>query len=119
MLSVLLFLAVTSLWYVLGIPIRKRTYNPALLRCSACGAKMYRTQTTGWGGYLSYMTFQIIFWFCVWRLNPPFLIGIGMLLVLLVPLMMATDRTYHAYWRWRHPLRCDGGGHIVPAPSKA
>jgi len=30
---------------------------------------------------------------------------------------IAEDRLYHAWWAWRHPVRCQGGGHAEPESS--
>lgn len=90
--------------------------NPILLKCSACGSKLHM-RPVGWWRFLDLWAWQIGGWVLVWRLNPPFLIGCLLVLVLVFPWNMAKDRLWHAYWLRKHPLRCQGGGHIAPVPT--
>jgi hypothetical protein len=96
--------------------IDKRMYNPVIARCGTCQAKMY-LHPRGKAAFVGLMAWLTLSYLTVWRFNPPFILGEAVLLVLAIPANIAANRTYHAYWRWRHPLRCDGGGHLKPAPT--
>jgi hypothetical protein len=92
--------------------------NPAVLRCSSCGAYMYSFHPKGWRfWWLQQILFQIVCWIVVWRINPPFVIGMPLVFVVGLAFVTALRRGYHTYWRWRHPIRCQGGGHLKPMPQ--
>lgn len=52
----------------------------------------------------------------------PKAMSLALVVLIAIPLIFAVDtacdRLYHAYWLWRHPARCGGGGHYAPAHSK-
>lgn len=98
---------------------KARTYNRVLLRCSACGAKLHTHPTTKRWWWIDMMAWVLVAWFTVWRSAPYVSFGITILFffVSLVVWGMAVKRLVHAYWMWRHPWRCQGGGHLDPVPQ--
>lgn len=90
--------------------------NPVIGRCSACEAKRY-LWPGGRYGLVLYMSSWFVFCdLAVWRAGVSTLVGSLLVLAVALPYGTAVRRTYYAYWRWRHPLRC-GGGHLKPAPE--
>lgn len=92
--------------------------NLPVLRCSVCDAYMYRFRPKGWRWRLTeHILFQIVACITVWRINPPPIIGILLVFVIGLAFVTGFTRSYHAYWLWRHPIRCQGGGHLKPVPQ--
>ena len=90
--------------------------GPVILKCSACGKELTRVPT-GWeftGLFTVWLVFitaaigraQGALW---WELFFPIVIVYG----------IAERRARYAYFAWRHPTRCQGGGHIQPEGSSA
>lgn len=55
--------------------------------------------------------------FAVWDTGVSIAAGLPIVLVLAIPYNIATNRLYEHYWHWRHPLRCEKGGHAEPLPG--
>lgn len=92
--------------------------NPIRARCPACNSKLHQYPPGKWE-YITQIVWQIVAWSVVWRLEPPFIVGVLLVFVLALPAMRAINRTYYAIWMYWHPLRCGEGGHTVPVPTKA
>lgn len=86
--------------------------NPTVARCSACGSecKRYLPYWPLWRCVLAQLPWQAFAWLAVWRLRPSLTVGFSWVLVLALPYVWAERRVYHAWWAWRHPTRCGGGG---------
>lgn len=90
--------------------------NPVVCRCSACEKPMH-VEVPGWR--LNALCFVVWMGFGLWLVQDWPVVA---MLVVIAPLSivwrLAENRTYHAFWRWRHPLRCQGG-HAEPEPEPA
>lgn len=96
---------------------RWKAYNQALAKCPACGNKM-----TKYAWSRSWIVVDMVLWICL-------LATVGLLYIAMTPLNFVVimtigffwnqgkTRLYHAYWMWRHPLRCEKGGHAAPVPD--
>lgn len=91
------------------------TANPALFECMSCGSRMY-TRPRRVGAFIECLAWNLTADILVWRSHPSPIVGIGLLLLIVFPFVIAAKRIYHTYWLWRHPLRCGEGGHFKPAP---
>jgi hypothetical protein len=94
-----------------------RPPNPTALKCPSCGAecKVYVSRRWWWG--------QLILWLVLgtaigWSDVTPIPVGWALGLTMAIAWQVAADRLYHAYWYWRHPTRCGGGGG-VPEPARS
>lgn len=93
--------------------------NPTLLRCSACKAEMTRHAWGTWwlvGEWSLWIAFVTLT-----QLGQGLPTGYMILLAIVVSIAWVTarDRLYHSYWTWRHPVRCESGGHAQPEPERA
>lgn len=91
--------------------------NPVLLRCSACGSKLYQRPSTKRWAWVDMMVWCLMAWLIIWRHNFPIGASIALFFVTLFAWSATVNRVVHAYWMWRHPIRCQGGGHVVPLPQ--
>lgn len=91
--------------------------NPVLSKCSACGAECRRRVP----GRLLILDFVLWCVFCFTALNFTSRLSFGssMLITLMFALVWswASRRVYHAWFIWRHPTRCGGGGEPEPQPT--
>ena len=90
--------------------------NRILVVCGSCGAKMYQRARGLW--YAGYWVMWMAFVLGVLApIDPHASWGVALLigLVFSFPFNIAYGRLYHAYWLWRHPLRCEKGGHAEPS----
>lgn len=96
----------------------KKLPNPILLRCSGCGSKLHMRPKGKWG-VLERMIYAFAIWLAILRLDLPVGISIAFVVIFVFAWGSAVESLTHAYWTWRHPLRCDGGGHTkaVPQPT--
>lgn len=113
---VVFWFAIVIAFSLYGMHVNNSRPNPVLLRCSACDSKLYVFPRGGWA-FVHYFAWLTGSWLIVWRLNVPFLIGGALVLALVHPWRLAVERLTHTYWTWKHPIRCQGGGHIQPVPS--
>lgn len=90
--------------------------NPVLAKCPACDAKMTR-RPSGWRWVAGDWILWIVFLALALPTGIPLLVGIVLIFTLAAAWNTARDRLYHSYWKWRHPLRCETGGHASPAPE--
>lgn len=93
------------------------TPNPTIVKCSACGAEC-KQRTYGWwraGGFLAWAVF--VFTGLAWTSRLSTIAGILVAIPFCVLFAIAERRLYHAWFAWRHPTRCHGGG--LPEPEKA
>lgn len=67
--------------------------------------------------WIDQAAWQAFCWAAVWRTAVAFGWGFLMIVVLSIPFGEASKRLYHTYWMWRHPLRCEKGGHAEPLPE--
>ncbi len=90
--------------------------NPVVMRCSACEsecrlhwAAAFDLKDWRWWLDMAVWVFVVIPATRIGRLP------IGWALVFLFPMSIALDtardRLYHAWFAWKHPTRCQGGGH--------
>lgn len=105
--------------WILSPWLIKRQPNRLLIKCSACGAKLYMNPTTKRWWWADMMAWVLVAWFTVWRAAPHVssVITLVMFFTSLFVWNMAVTRLVHAYFMWRHPIRCQGGGHFVPQPQ--
>src|ERR1044071_1674995 len=90
--------------------------NQTILRCSACGSclRQYWLRFSGWVAGLQWMAYIGVLSVC----NEFFfgdLPGMSFALFSLLfsyAFFLSVNRLYHAWWGWRHPVRCQGGGHV-------
>lgn len=96
----------------------KKLPNPVLLRCSGCGSKL-RLRLIGKWGVLERSIYALAIWLTILRLPLPLGITLVFVVIFVFAWGSAVDRLTHSYWTWRHPLRCDGGGHTkaIPQPT--
>lgn len=91
--------------------------NYVLIHCTACGSKLYQRPSTKRWAFVDTLGWGLIAWFVVWQHHLPFFISFVFAVVLVFAWTIAVRRVVHAYWLWRHPLRCQGGGHLNPVPQ--
>lgn len=95
--------------------MRKRLPNRVLIQCLACGSKLYQYPSTYRWGFVDRMLWALVAWVVVFRHHPPLGIMIALVFVLMFTWAIVVCRIVHAYFVWRHPFRCQGGGHTKPA----
>lgn len=92
--------------------------NPTKAKCPACGDKMTeRPSSFRWvlGDWILWAAFILLVF--GWNTHIPFLPGLALFMTLAIAWNTARNRLYHSYWMWRHPLRCEKGGHVAPQPE--
>lgn len=94
----------------------KRIPNPIRLRCSACGSNLHLRLKGGWSIF-ERIIYAVALWFVILQPKIPLWIGLSLLLPFVLAWGLAVKRLVESYWMWRHPLRCQGGGHFVPQPT--
>lgn len=112
------YMLVSAFWAALTVRfLRGRVPNRILIRCSACGSKLYQRPTTYRWAIIDYMAWALVAWVVVFRHQLPLTIMIPLVLVLLVVWAVTVHRLVRTYFFWRHPIRCQGGGHAKPVPQ--
>lgn len=117
MAGFIIYMLAAFVWGLAFGRITRRVPNLILIRCSTCGSRLYQRPSTKRWRCADTMAWAFVAWMVVWRHHFPHLVAIAFALVLLVAWMETVQRVVHAYWMWRHPLRCQGGGHFNPVPQ--
>lgn len=97
--------------------INRKFPNRLLLRCSACGSKLYQRPITRRWIFADSMAWALVAWIVIWRNPLPTGILITFFLILVLAWNSIVRHLVHAYWMWRHPFRCQDGGHVQPVPQ--
>lgn len=116
-MSFLVFMGANAVITFIMLPLARRFPNQVLMRCSACGAKLYSRPSTKRWAWLDMMAWCAMAWFTIWRHSFPVGASVLLFFVTMVAWNTAVNRLVHAYWVWRHPIRCQGGGHVAPLPQ--
>lgn len=116
LIIITIFLAEDTIASYVYMCYANRRPNRTIAICPACEEKYYIYVRGKWV-FWEIFVWQIIAWATVWRLNPPYLLGVLLVFMLVIPTNVVFERLRFRYWFWRHPLRCQGGGHIAPAPT--
>lgn len=98
---------------------RLRLPNRMVFRCLTCGSKLYFRPSTYRWTFIDQMAWALVAWVVVFRFRyqlPPGTM-ITLTFVLLFAWAVVVRRTVRAYFLWRHPVRCQGGGHVKPVPQ--
>lgn len=104
------------MWFPVHVYVNRKTPNRPLIKCSACGSYLYQRPRAKRWIFADRTACSLLLWFTVWRYGPS-LIAIPLATILIIAWVLMTRRLIHAYWIWRHPLRCGEGGHLKPAPT--
>jgi hypothetical protein len=107
-----------SLIYLWIRPVNKLP-NRVLIRCSSCGTKLYKYPHTKRWVFIDSMVWMLVAWVVVFRLYPHISGPLMWLMIFILVFVWksAQRRLVHAYFMWRHPWRCQDGGHFAPAPQ--
>lgn len=91
--------------------------NRWLILCASCGSKLWLRPKTKKGQFVDTYILFLVAWAVLFRLRLPELPNFALLMVLIFAEQSAKDRLMARYFLWRHPVRCQGGGHLSPAPQ--
>lgn len=116
-MSFLLFMGINAVIAYIIVPLSLKYPNPMLIRCPACGSKLYSRPSTKRWAWVDTMVWCAMGWFIIWRHHFPVGYSVALFFVTLVAWNATVNRVVHAYWMWRHPVRCQGGGHVAPLPQ--
>ena len=86
-----------------------------LKRCSACNKPLHQRLPGLKLNALSMVIWVLLANWMTKGIEGP--MGIMILVVAVFFYLSAERRIYHAIWYWRHPVRCQGGGHAAPLPE--
>lgn len=92
--------------------------NRRVAKCPACGSVCWRSPR-GWLWWADLVPWIVFCQLVVWAPHPPYLLGLVLVFALSMPWNAAVRRLYHGWWFRRHPLRCQGPGHLAPATEQS
>lgn len=95
-----------------------KAINRKMAKCPACESELTKY---AWAWY--WLTLDWVLWFCFLAATGLINLHGATVWLIAIPLSIAwvtaRDRLYHHYWMWRHPLRCEKGGHAEPQVNRA